>query len=103
MKSKVVALKKLDFQSGVCFLIWCILDHGLYHLLDFKGEWDPLQQYRLQGQNQFWFIVSKIYCNFMVEFISDFSSQSVAPEVIFFFFMSKLVIFFLYLLEFLSF
>ena len=29
IKCKVVVLKKLVFWSGVCFLIWCILDHGL--------------------------------------------------------------------------
>ena len=71
IKRKVVVLKKLVFQRGVCFLIRCILDQCLCHLVDFKGERDPLQQNGLQGQNQLWLIVSKT-CNFLVEFVSSF-------------------------------
>ena len=74
LKRKVVVLKKLVFQSGVGFLIRWFLDHGLCHLVDFKGERDPLQQNGVQGQNQFWLIVSKICCNFLVEFVSSFFS-----------------------------
>ena len=72
LKHKVVDLKKLVFQSGVCFLIQCIFDHGHSHLVDFKGERDPLQQNGLHGQYQFGFIVSKTCCNFLVEFVSSF-------------------------------
>ena len=73
LKRKVVVLKRSVFQSGVGFLIRWFLDHGLCHLVDFKGERDPLQQNRLQGQSQFWFIISKTSCNFLVEFVSSFS------------------------------
>ena len=72
MKHKDVVLKKLVFQSGVCFLIGCIFDHGHHNLVDFKGEKDPLQQNGLQGQYQYEFIVSKTCCNFLVEFVSSF-------------------------------
>ena len=48
------------------------LDHCLCHLVDFKGERDPLQQNGLQGQYQYGFIVSKTCCNFLVEFVSSF-------------------------------
>ena len=51
LKYKVVDLKKLVFQSAVCFLIRYIFDHTHCHLVDFKGERDPLKQKGLQGQN----------------------------------------------------
>ena len=41
-------------------------------MVDFKGERDSLQQNGLQGQNQFWCIVSKTCCNFLMEFVSSF-------------------------------
>ena len=60
MKCKVAVLKGLFFPIGVCFLIWCILDYGLFHLVDLKDERDPPQQNRHQGHYQFWFIVSTV-------------------------------------------
>ena len=63
MKHKVVVLKKLVFQIGIHFLIRCILDKYLCHLVDFKGKRDPLQQNGLQGQNQFWLIQWCAYQN----------------------------------------
>ena len=72
MKCKVVVLKKLVFQRGICFLIQSIFDRCHSHLVDFKGERDPLQQNGLHGQYQFGFIVSKTCCIFLVEFVSSF-------------------------------
>ena len=70
MKRKVVVLKKLVLQCGVRFLIRCILDQGLCHLVDFLSERDVIQQNGLQGPNQFWFIVSRTCCNFSGELVT---------------------------------
>ena len=63
-------IKKLVLQSNVCFLIWCIFDHSQCPLVDFLGEREVLQQNRLQGQNQFGFIVSRTCCNFSGELVT---------------------------------
>ena len=70
LNCKVVHLKKLVFQSGVCLLISCNLDHAHCPMLDFKGERELLQWNRPQRQNQFWFLVSKTYFNYLGELVT---------------------------------